>query len=728
MVPFKLRLLNNRSLRQKILIPFFLILVLLGIGATVVSVLLITRALSDTADERLNAFQEIIFREIKKQEVLLETFSELLPDTRVSTMVLPKGQGTMPDRLYTSLKEANISIAFYSKESRRSVSSEPLNALLSQAIRSGQSSLRLISDKDRFPRLTVASALHPGANNEDIVVLETVIDDSFLKELIAPFNTRAVILSRSGEILSASEQGFHPIALTREEIAQVISGRKIFRTDPGLRPHRHLFTAVPLGTTDLVILALELPMADAWYLTRSLTTGAVLAISLALVLGGYIYYRLIRQIMAPVRELTTATRSVGEGNLDYRIRNISNDELGQMAISFNDMMAELEKLYSEKIVHEKEMALAQEALTHKEIIEKKNREIERANRELKVHLKEVSALFQLNQAMISTLELNPLFDRILQVLKDVLNCGEMVLLLYNPGEEQLVVRKAVGSDTENVNDLTFNLSEGITGSAARSQRLLYVRDVSSDERSLGYKGRAPLAGSMVSAPLVVKNNLVGVLNLHKEKTSAFADTEISLIQAVANQAAIAIENARLYEKTRNLSNTDDLTGLANRRHFKEIFKREAAHARRFLSPLSLVMADIDHFKEFNDTHGHLVGDTVLKKVSEIFLQNTRGIDLVGRFGGEEFIILLPGTTKEGAREAAEKLRNGVTGQIFAGTNESQPGGGITLSFGVAEFPSDSKDIYELLELADRALYLAKEAGRNQTVVWNPGAKPENNAG
>jgi diguanylate cyclase (GGDEF)-like protein len=129
------------------------------------------------------------------------------------------------------------------------------------------------------------------------------------------------------------------------------------------------------------------------------------------------------------------------------------------------------------------------------------------------------------------------------------------------------------------------------------------------------------------------------------------------------------------------------------------------------------MADIDHFKAFNDAHGHLRGDVVLKKVASIILQNTRGIDLVGRFGGEEFVILLPKTTKQGALAAAEKLRQWMENEVFPGAEQSQPDGRVTLSLGIAEFPIDSKDVYELLDLADRALYRAKESGRNRVVLW-----------
>jgi diguanylate cyclase (GGDEF)-like protein len=130
------------------------------------------------------------------------------------------------------------------------------------------------------------------------------------------------------------------------------------------------------------------------------------------------------------------------------------------------------------------------------------------------------------------------------------------------------------------------------------------------------------------------------------------------------------------------------------------------------------MVDIDHFKLYNDTHGHLQGDVVLREVAQILRNNIRQIDLAARFGGEEFVILMTKTTKEGARAAAEKLRLCVAGTIFAGAATSQPEGQLTLSLGVAEYPEDSGNATELLNLADQALYRAKGEGRNRTVAWN----------
>jgi len=721
--PFKTLHKTKISLRNKILLPFFVILILLGSGATIVSVLLIDEAISKTADERLAAFQEVVFREIKKQEIILGTYAALLQNVQALPEKHEKST-LLKDQLYTTLRESNISATFYPAQLSNEIPYESLRSLFSQVYRSGKPRFRLTTDTGSTPALTVAAPVRLNGKIQSIILLQTPVTRPFLKQLADPFNASFFILSSTGDVLIGSDDKNHNHELSPQELQDILEGRRVFKNDTAPSPRRHLFSAIPLGTTDLIILSLELPMADLSYLVKTLASGSVLAITLALLLGGYIYYHIIRQIMAPIGGILKATDAVREGNLDYQIEVISNDELGNMSESFNSMMNQLQILCSERVNHEKQLAVAQEELKYKGILEEKNRQIEKANKELKSHFKEISALFQLNQAMTSTLDLNILFDRMFEVMKDLLHSNAMVLLIYNLSTCELEPKKADGIDLDALKDVTFSLDEGITGTVARSKELIYIPDISCDERNLHYKGNAYTSGSMVSAPLIFKERLAGVLNLHKERTHSFTDTEIRLIQAVANQAAVAIENAQLYEKTRNLSNTDELTSLANRRHFQEILKRETAHAKRYNSPFCLIMIDIDHFKRFNDTHGHLMGDIVLKKVSSIFLQNTRGIDLVSRFGGEEFVILLPKTDKKGAVAAAEKLRRRVYEEPFDGEAISQPDGVLTISLGVSEFPTDSNDIYELLDFADRALYLAKEKGRNCTIAWNPGKHHE----
>lgn len=711
-------ILQRLSLSARILLPFFCILITLSAVATVGSIVLIRQSLQQTVDERLLAAQEVIYREIKKQELLLDNYANLLVAFHGSNnndaIAL-----TLQDQLYASLSRGKITTTIYPAAAIEHLPYPSLRELFLQAGNSGKARFRYTGDLGPTPSLSVATPIPGNGSTPAILLLQTAMDRTFLRRLSEPFHATGYLLDSSGNsiVSSATEVDSNPPHLTTVELQQVLSGGRLFVSTGEETANRYLVSAVPLGNSDMLLLAVEIPTSHLDLLLRTMATRAALTITFALIFGGLLYAALIRQIMAPLKELLRATSAVGNGNLAYRIGKSGAGELGQLADSFNHMVSDLENLYQKKIEQEKHFTQVQDELRFKEVLEQKNLEIEDANRELKVHIREVSALFQLNQTMISTLDLSTLFDRTLNLLKDLVLTREMVLLLYNQGSGELEVRKSVGIDAEALGGVTFHLNEGVSGEAARTKELQYVRDVTKDSRYLHYKGKAPARGSMVSAPIVFKNQLIGTLNLHKERPNAFTDTELKLIRAACNQLAIAIENAQLYEKARTLSNTDELTNLANRRHFHEILKRELAHASRFASNFCLLMIDIDHFKQFNDTHGHLGGDVVLRRVATLLLQNTRGIDLVARFGGEEFVVLLPKTNKDGAKAAAEKLRLCIAEERIALGGTGPETYCVTVSIGVAEYPRDSRDIYELLDFADRALYLAKQAGRNRTVVW-----------
>jgi len=186
----------------------------------------------------------------------------------------------------------------------------------------------------------------------------------------------------------------------------------------------------------------------------------------------------------------------------------------------------------------------------------------------------------------------------------------------------------------------------------------------------------------------------------------------SVSSALERQRFSYEEREKLHRETRekefyrSLSIIDSLTGLYNHRHFQELLSQELARARRYGHSLSLVMADIDHFKEYQDEHGHPAGDEALVEAARAMRQGCRGVDVVARYGGEEFAILMPETPQEAAVQAAERLRRVV-----------DVGGRVTISLGVASYPQDAQDKETLIARADRALYRAKQAGRNQTRAW-----------
>jgi diguanylate cyclase (GGDEF)-like protein len=173
---------------------------------------------------------------------------------------------------------------------------------------------------------------------------------------------------------------------------------------------------------------------------------------------------------------------------------------------------------------------------------------------------------------------------------------------------------------------------------------------------------------------------------------------------------LGVGNARLFATLSQMAATDDLTQLANRRKFSEALRLELARSRRNNLPLALILADIDHLKQINDTHGHPAGDAAIRHVADALQRGRRETDLAARLGGEEFALLLPQTDRNGAVRAAERIRGELAGTTVPVV------GRVTVSLGVALFPEDGGDERELIARADERLYAAKSAGRNRVVV------------
>ena len=194
----------------------------------------------------------------------------------------------------------------------------------------------------------------------------------------------------------------------------------------------------------------------------------------------------------------------------------------------------------------------------------------------------------------------------------------------------------------------------------------------------------------------------------------FTGHELSLLALFARHAGLIIENAQLYKRAEHLALHDGLTNLYNHRHFVATLGTEIDKARKIRAPVSLIMADIDSFKRYNDTHGHPRGDVLLRRIAQILLDNTRQRDIVARYGGEEFVIILPVTGRYGARRVAETIRAQIEQFPFPGEDKSGP---ITITLGVAVFPEDAASAEELIQQADEALYRGKNEGKNR-VCWS----------
>ena len=223
----------------------------------------------------------------------------------------------------------------------------------------------------------------------------------------------------------------------------------------------------------------------------------------------------------------------------------------------------------------------------------------------------------------------------------------------------------------------------------------------------------PWACSYLGAPVMIKEQAVGYVCLMSATPAFYTSDHGQRLMAFANLAATAIEKARLFEQIKLQAITDPLTGVFNRRHFFALAEEEFERAGRYGNALTVLMLDIDHFKQVNDRYGHQAGDAVLKGVVGVCVAGLRQCDLIGRYGGEEFVIMLPQTGKSEAAKVAERLQQSIANQLFP-----SPAGPlhVTVSIGVAQQLADGASLLTLLERADQAMYTAKLAGRNQVQV------------
>ena len=216
---------------------------------------------------------------------------------------------------------------------------------------------------------------------------------------------------------------------------------------------------------------------------------------------------------------------------------------------------------------------------------------------------------------------------------------------------------------------------------------------------------------------------VGVAQFEREAPGYYTNRDVGRVRSLASQVAATIANVRMHRDVYNQAVTDGLTGLFNRRHMQSALIEERQRAARYSRSLSVIMLDVDEFKKYNDTYGHPQGDVLLKMTSSLLKANVREVDIVGRYGGEEFIVVMPETSKEDAILTAERLRSAMAGTVFPGfADDSSAGVFKTISLGLATYPEDSDDMQTLVSLADQALYRAKRGGRNQVVATDaPGS-------
>lgn len=310
-----------------------------------------------------------------------------------------------------------------------------------------------------------------------------------------------------------------------------------------------------------------------------------------------------------------------------------------------------------------------------------------------------------------------LFSRIAEVL----GAEKGSLLVYDESSNELAVKSIKGMNEKIIERLRIKPGEGISGSVFQTGLPILVRDIGNEPRFQSQHRARYKTSSFMSVALTLNQQHFGVINVaDKSNGEPFETGDLRLLEAMASHASVALERATFMQKSQDLmkiSITDSLTELFNRRYFQDRLTEEIERAKRHGQSLSFIMLDIDNFKNYNDTYGHLAGDEALKMTATLVKGSIRNIDIVARYGGEEFAVILPMTETKAAKDIAERIRSSVASQYFPDSS-LQMVVKVTVSLGIASFPQDAGSLLELVGNADKALYLAKVSGKNRVAVYD----------
>jgi len=337
---------------------------------------------------------------------------------------------------------------------------------------------------------------------------------------------------------------------------------------------------------------------------------------------------------------------------------------------------------------------------------------------------EVAVFQELGKALTSSLQLDQVLRTIMEKIDEFLRPDNWSLLLLDEPKQELYFELAVGKASQALKDVRVKVGQGIAGWVAQHGEIVIVPDTSKDTRFFGKVDEKTKmeTRSIVAVPVKFRETCLGVIELiNCVGPDGFDPRDLKLLEALSDFAAIALENARHVKRIHELTIKDDCTSLYNARHMGFILDTEIYRSQRYNYEFSIVFIDLDHFKQVNDTHGHLVGSRLLAEIGEALKTNCRLIDFAFRYGGDEFVLLLPQTSKENAINVARRLHKLIRETVWLkaeGLNIH-----LTPSLGLAAYPLDSKTKEGLLHLADEAMYLVKNTDRDRVAAANMGILP-----
>lgn len=386
-----------------------------------------------------------------------------------------------------------------------------------------------------------------------------------------------------------------------------------------------------------------------------------------------------RSLVERIVYLVQAAHRVKQGELEQSIQIKSDDEFGKLAESLDSMRQEIQQTLSQK-----------EAM-----------------------IVNLTLRDQLNSAMIRKAG-SELLKEVLNIVMAAVKAQKGSIMMVDQASQKLILKVVYDPkqslEAQKVMDhISFTIGEGIAGQVAATGEAVICNDTYTDKRFKSYHFQEMDARiwNLLCIPLKVDDRVLGVISLDN-KAEGFDAPDLEIIQHLINQVAVAIQNAELYER----SITDGLTSLFIRRYFEDVLEHEIKRSQRLKTSTALLMFDIDHFKRFNDTYGHQVGDWVIQKVAHVAKNSIRdGIDMAARYGGEEFAIVMPETDLDGAYQVGERIRQAIEDSFVYHEGHKLK---ITVSLGCAVYPAQAGSKEELIQYADTALYASKHKGRNCT--------------
>ena len=336
---------------------------------------------------------------------------------------------------------------------------------------------------------------------------------------------------------------------------------------------------------------------------------------------------------------------------------------------------------------------------------------------------EMKILYEISSKITERLDLEGVIRTLFEKLKKVIVIDLFYVAILNETEDMAEFHMYQGDEKQvEFGPLSLVDQPSLTRSVLEKGKVVYIPDAHNNGSEFPQSEMVNAPGhderSILGVPLLLGKEKIGALFLQAAKANAYDLDQIRLVETIVHQASVSISNAQMFEKIQSMAILDNLTGVYNRHYFFEYAENEITRSQRYNNIMSLIMLDIDHFKLVNDRFGHLIGDQTLKMIVDTCLGVLRKSDVMCRFGGEEFLVLLPETSQTDAVIAAERICQAIAAKSLPTNSELGPVS-VTVSIGITQLKSKTETLQNLIGQADQALYKAKETGRNRVYVYQP---------